>query len=146
MPSSGDPNALAQLLYAEANDLDLTLPFHNYMGPGTHIVDKLLHHAKPINRTDEIAREHDFRYTIKPGYVDKVMSDLYAIKRGVTEKTEGPLDSLSRIGLVGGLALKTSLAFSPASLLYHAVFGDKDKTSTEKEVITHLYNANLSTI
>lgn len=146
MPSSGEPDVLARLLDAEANDRDFTLPFFNYMGPGTHIVDKLLNHAKPINRTDEIAREHDFNYTIKPGYVDKMMSDLYAIKRGITEKTEGPLDSLSRIALVGGLALKTSLAFSPASLLYHAAFGDNDKTSSEKEVLTKLYTSNLSTI
>lgn len=144
-PSVSDPNVLARLLDAEASDLDLTLPFHNYMGPGTHIVDKLLRKVKPVNRTDEIAREHDYNYTIKPGYIDKTLSDLYAIKRGVTEKVESPLDFVSRVGLVGGLLTKASFVFTPANMVYHALFGDAEKSSSEKAVIEKLYKSNLLT-
>lgn len=46
---------------------DLTLPGHNYLGPGTKFVTKLHNNQRPVDNTDESASEHDYAYVTRPG-------------------------------------------------------------------------------
>lgn len=38
------------------------LPFHNYLGPGTHVVSNMLSGVEPVNVMDRIAMFHDYDY------------------------------------------------------------------------------------
>lgn len=51
------------------------LPGHEYAGPGTKVLTKLLNHVQPVNYLDKVARKHDVGY-LKPGNqqeADRVM-------------------------------------------------------------------------
>ena len=42
---------------------EMHLPFHNYAGPGTHVLTRILRGDEPINYIDAAALIHDIEYT-----------------------------------------------------------------------------------
>lgn len=42
------------------------LPFHNYAGPGTHILEKLRNHVAPTTDFDKASMIHDIEYLYLP--------------------------------------------------------------------------------
>lgn len=53
------------------------LPFHNFIGPGTHILTRLKNGVKPINKADAAALIHDVEY-LNP-YIDERDADITAL-------------------------------------------------------------------
>lgn len=47
---------------ANSNSYDLTLPGHNYLGPGTRVVTNLINDLLPTDEADFQALVHDFNY------------------------------------------------------------------------------------
>jgi hypothetical protein len=48
-------------------------PGNNFMGPGTHVIDRVMNGVQPTSRVDEISREHDIDYldtTAEPIWAD----------------------------------------------------------------------------
>lgn len=58
------------------------MPFYNYMGPGTHIVDRIKKGVLPVNDTDRIALAHDINYMIADGLPQLIeLSDQIAMSK-----------------------------------------------------------------
>lgn len=47
--------------------LELHFPSYNYMGPGTHVLNRVAKHVQPINQTDAAAMVHDINYILANG-------------------------------------------------------------------------------
>lgn len=60
---------------SEHNNMDLTLPGYNYLGPGTKIVHNLLNDVQPVNKLDATAYEHDWDYLMAENDYDIKLAD-----------------------------------------------------------------------
>lgn len=74
----------------------------NYMGPGTHVVDRITNGVLPINYVDSIARQHDVDYIRYPGVLGGAYSDVKAIINSYVSPT--PEAMVMRLGLGARLA------------------------------------------
>jgi len=89
------------------NTIELHVPGHNYMGPGTHINQRLRSGLLPVDADDELSRQHDINYNSSVTYGDIDNADHTYLKA---------LYDLNRVGktdIVGPLAfdnLETTLA------------------------------------
>jgi hypothetical protein len=54
------------------------MPYHNYMGPGTHILENLEAGIEPVDYVDSVARQHDVNYS--DPHKTRIESDIIAIK------------------------------------------------------------------
>lgn len=61
---------------SDASSLDLTLPGHMYMGPGTKILDKLRNNILPTDRADLTSLKHDVAYTLAGDSMDVIQADV----------------------------------------------------------------------
>lgn len=59
--------------HTHKNTKEYHIPYHNYAGPGTHVIDRLLYNKKPVNYLDEAALIHDIDY-MNP-YITKDQAD-----------------------------------------------------------------------
>lgn len=60
--------------------IEIHAPYMNFMGPGTHIVDRVNRRVMPRNKTDFVALLHDIDYLRTAGSsFGTAMSDLKAI-------------------------------------------------------------------
>lgn len=75
--------------------MPLHYPKHNYLGPGTKDFT-----AKPVDRADEIAREHDLDYNAVRTPEDVYSADRRAIKRFASDFVSNP-NLPSAVGAVG---------------------------------------------
>lgn len=57
--------AVRKALSTESSSIQYHMPFHNYMGPGTHIVTNLQEGIQPTTTMDRAAMIHDIEY-VKP--------------------------------------------------------------------------------
>ncbi|KAK9700594.1 Phospholipase A2-like domain [Popillia japonica] len=71
-------------------------PGHNYLGPGN-----VLDHGEPVDNADEIAREHDFAYSVARREEDIYRADWQAIKQfgGDFVSTGNVADVVGIVGL-----------------------------------------------
>lgn len=69
------------------------IPGYNYLGPGTHIRQRLSEGVQPINSLDTIAQQHDLAYITTDHDIadDNFIGKSYAIP--------GPMSFLSRTGI-----------------------------------------------
>jgi len=77
-------------------------PFAQYMGPGTHIIDKVLNNIEPTSALDAISLVHDINYlkaTANPSLLDRA-DDL-----ALTRATELPL-TVQRSAFKAGLYIR----------------------------------------
>lgn len=77
---------LKRVLELEANSeqIDFTLPGHNYKGPGTHVIDNLINDLQPTDSVDYVAREHDVDYVLADEF-----QDIYEADKNFIENTSG---------------------------------------------------------
>lgn len=47
--------------------MELHAPGYHFMGPGTHIIDRINRRVQPINKTDFVAMLHDIDYLMGSG-------------------------------------------------------------------------------
>jgi len=66
---------LKRVIDAEKAQWDLTMPRHNYLGPGTRVVTNLIENYMPRDVADERALEHDFLYLMAEDVSDIVRAD-----------------------------------------------------------------------
>lgn len=70
----------------------------SYMGPGTHISDRLREGVEPITKSDKVAQAHDIRYSLANSQKDVAMADKKMIaKLKKIQKNKG--DSIFNIQL-----------------------------------------------
>lgn len=101
------------------------LPGHNYLGPGTHVLDRIRSRVKPVDSDDYNAFLHDIDYAtgVNPDY-----ADLKAIGRNVLG------GGVHGIAMSAGLASRmvgSSLAGRPGNVFE---FADKGKQYTKDEI------------
>ena len=53
-----------------------TVPGYNYVGPGTHTLEKIIRNVKPADKLDEAALAHDIDYAIMQNDGDRVIADM----------------------------------------------------------------------
>lgn len=86
-------------------------PGHNYLGPGN-----VLDHGEPVDNADEIAREHDFAYSVARREEDIYRADWQAIKQfGGDFVSTGNVADV--VGIVG-LGAKTIVERPLGTVLY----------------------------
>lgn len=98
-------------------------PFHNYLGPGTHISDKINKSVLPINTLDKAAMIHDIEYLAN----NKFKADNNMWLNIIREKPYLlPLANLVRIGLLFRPLLP--MEFKPDYKEYHRLKKIAEKT------------------
>lgn len=81
---------------ASEKGVEYHVPFHNYIGPGTHIIDRINKRIMPTNKTDLAAMLHDIDYFRYAG--DK--SKLYeADETAISNFSYDPVGMLGKVGL-----------------------------------------------
>lgn len=55
--------------------IDFTMPFHNYKGPGTHNIENMINNLEPTDSIDDLARHHDADYVLAENYGDILDAD-----------------------------------------------------------------------
>jgi len=101
------PPSLAQKLVEEEKQLDLTLPFNNYTGPGTKIFKNILSDQPPLGSADKIAYKHDIEYSLAKNKQDIIYSDIRAIKKNMLTMPTSFTDLVTKNLMTVGLGLKT---------------------------------------
>lgn len=77
--------------------IEFHFPGMNYMGPGTHTLQRIIKDSKPQNHNDAVSLEHDLDYMV----MDKMTADVKAI-----HESEFSLDGLAlKLGLTARTAL-----------------------------------------
>lgn len=89
-------------------------PFHNYLGPGTHVHANILNGVKPIDKIDFLAMLHDIQYmqNINPTRADEIALN------------NAPFEFLDGIAMHIGLNLREKLNLKFNDTTNHAL-GDK---------------------
>lgn len=65
-----------QLPYLQSDEQwDLTLPGHNYLGPGTNILQKIIADAQPTDLADTLALRHDVAYATSTNKAQRLEAD-----------------------------------------------------------------------
>ncbi len=82
--------------------MELHYPGSNYMGPGTHVLSRLLRGVKPTSYNDALALKHDIEY-LQDG--EMFESDL----RAAFNSTGGLQGALMKIGLLSRSAIDAFL-------------------------------------
>jgi hypothetical protein len=67
------------------NTSELHMPYHNYAGPGTHTVSRLLKGDMPVSYIDKAALVHDIEY-LKPG--NKAIADVNMYRNLMKQRPE----------------------------------------------------------
>lgn len=129
-----------QMINQEMDNFDLTLPAHNYEGPGTKFVTNIYKNVKPVNNTDKLAMKHDLQYTLNPSQLGQITADLDAIISGFKTPLSSKLDFLSRAALELGLIAKTLVTPSPVYQLYKLFDSVTTPSDEDKMLIMQLYN------
>lgn len=137
---SSDEQRIHEMVNQEMNNIDFTLPGHNYEGPGTKFVTNIYNQLRPVNNTDKLALKHDLQYTLDPTQLGQVLADLEAIANGFKTPLSSKLDFLSRAALELGLISKTLLTPSPAYQLYKLFDSVSTPSERDKMLIMQLYN------
>jgi len=57
------------------NSIDLTIPFHNYTGPGTRLYDNIMNDVRPVDAGDVRSLLHDIRYSLANNQSERVYAD-----------------------------------------------------------------------
>jgi len=80
------------------------VPGYEFLGPGTHIREKLSNNIKPINDLDEIARWHDIQYmnNTDRNHADEVASEAM-INNGMLQLGKGNYPQAATSLLSGSL-------------------------------------------
>lgn len=68
------------LLVGLKTGIDLTLPGHNWLGPGTDVVNNILEEKPPNDSADYLAMKHDFDYLLAKNDEQIVEADLKFLK------------------------------------------------------------------
>jgi hypothetical protein len=58
------------------SSIDLTLPRHNYMGPGTDVVANVLNYVEPRDYADRLSLRHDIKYAVSKNQYERLDADL----------------------------------------------------------------------
>jgi len=103
------------------------------MGPGTHVVKRVLGKVKPSSYTDQIALRHDLDYL--DNNKEPIVSDIKAII-----KTDNSLQSLAmRVGLTTRSIFDILEHLAPFGTRYSHINGRTDKLDlTDKQLFEHL--------
>lgn len=56
------------------------MPFFNYMGPGTHIIERIINNVQPVNKIDALAQKHDLDYLFATNDSERDAADDRAIQ------------------------------------------------------------------
>lgn len=96
MALSGERNLLDGV---QENTFELHYPGMNYMGPGTHIVSKVMNRVKPTSFHDELALQHDIDY-LKAAGTSTYDADIKAISKAITRP------NLQGLSMAAGLGSK----------------------------------------
>ncbi len=110
---------LAQKLKEEEKQIDLTLPFNNYTGPGTKIFKNIINNQPPLGSADKIAYKHDIEYSLAKSREDIIYSDIRAIKQNMMTMPTSFTDLITKNLMTVGLGLKT--------IFYDPLFAKPDK-------------------
>lgn len=141
---TSDEQRIYEIINQEMNNFDLTLPKHNYEGPGTKFVTNIYKDVKPVNNTDKLAMKHDLQYTLDPTQLGQITADLDAIISGFKTPLSSSLDFLSRAALELGLITKTLVTPSPVYQLYKLFDSVASPSERDKMLIMQLYNQTSS--
>lgn len=141
---TSDEQRIYEIINQEMNNFDLTLPNHNYEGPGTKFVTNIYKDVKPVNNTDKLAMKHDLQYTLDPTQLGQITADLDAIISGFKTPLSSSLDFLSRAALELGLITKTLVTPSPVYQLYKLFDSVASPSEKDKMLIMQLYNQTSS--
>lgn len=141
---TSDEQRIYEIINQEMNNFDLTLPNHNYEGPGTKFVTNNYKDVKPVNNTDKLAMKHDLQYTLDPTQLGQITADLDAIISGFKTPLSSSLDFLSRAALELGLITKTLVTPSPVYQLYKLFDSVASPSEKDKMLIMQLYNQTSS--
>lgn len=141
---TSDEQRIYEIINQEVDNFDLTLPNHNYEGPGTKFVTNIYNNVKPVNNTDKLAMKHDLQYTIDPTQLGQIKADLDAIFSGLKTPLSSKLDFLSRVALELGLITKTLVTPSPVYQLYKLFDSVASPSEKDKMLIMQLYNQTSS--
>jgi hypothetical protein len=84
------------------NSLQFHLPTTQFVGPGTHVITKIVNSVMPTSATDAIALKHDVDYLIaNDNYNEIVRADM----RAITQSDFGIQGLLMKLGLSTKLLL-----------------------------------------
>ena len=81
------------------------LPGHNFLGPGT----KDLVRARPVDRDDAIAQEHDLAYAAAHSDADVRNADVHAINQFLSDSWRNPHALLGAAGLGAKYAFESAI-------------------------------------
>lgn len=92
--------------------MKLLYPGHNYLGPGNPLPN-----GEPVDKADEIARDHDYEYRDAKSELDVHLSDAKAIARfSANSGIAGGFDIPSNVGALGLAAKKVGEYYSGTTL------------------------------
>lgn len=83
---------------AEENTSEIHFPGYNYMGPGTHVLERIKNGISPVNSLDMVAKKHDIEYATG---TDPITADIRAIARTM------PISNIDKIFMLIGLGART---------------------------------------
>lgn len=96
------PNTEERLI--DAPGIDLTLPRHNYIGPGTKVIDKIMSGVMPVDKADLLSMQHDFDYLLANNEKDIRQADV---------KFYSQSNDLESVAASLALELKHQIGFDP---------------------------------
>lgn len=85
---------LQRILKLEKQQTDFTVPFHNYMGPGTKLTHNLIDDLLPTDYMDAISLDHDFEYLMAENKQDVLDAD-----QRFSERATGPEGTVASLAL-----------------------------------------------
>lgn len=102
--------------------LELHYPGYMYMGPGTHVIERIMNGKDPINWLDQISKNHDIDYVKANGNLlaiqkaDEVMVKSIEVLSKVYE-TEGVAAAIAKLGIKAKMLVNPMLYDSNKSVL-----------------------------
>ncbi len=124
-------------LAKEENSIQLHVPGHNYLGPGTHVISNILNQVKPVDITDAIALQHDVNYVGSTTLQDIINADEQMISTINSHYLDGDVKTTEDLIAVKALQLKNFLKSN---------YGiNSGMTSQQYELLRDLSNTLLET-
>ena len=122
----------------------------NYMGPGTHIIERLKRGDPPRTESDKVAQAHDIRYALASG-VDSKEKQAQMI-RDADRRMVNSLDKISRAGtddpknvFIGKRLIQAKMLGEDAGVIPKGSFGgDLKKLSQKDKFLLMSKNAGLN--